>query len=472
MYNQQNSADNPLNRAAGLQGQQQRAGFKSAFGPIKVQRHVTQSAIRQIKSGAAPSQSAQEKHSLSGSKFPLQGRSQFIKSSLQARAGAKSAAAQPPPAPAANTKLEAAAHLMACVTTELDVNVRQPLSDLVSYAAALQAGIENEEERVATIETIFEGLRYLGRNLDDILDIAGSHGSTKSEDLPPFDMFELANEVAAVFYDRAAENGVALSVCIGDIPLLKANFHRMRIILMALVDNAVKYTKSGRIGVIAEYKGDVLQLTVEDTGYGIAVPTQQQISDESLSGKWSGDRPTGFAIIGQMVLGMGGDVAIRSTPGIGTVVTVTFPNIKCDSASSARRLTSWQRIGTMRIRDHQRLSTAAKILLIDASPIHNAIMEGMVRSLGFMNTVTLNGGTDALMQLMTGTVEVVFTDIAIPQMDGRTLIGEIRKIPAFKDIRVYAVTADESIAEDCDRLGFDGYILKPITPAKLRAALK
>lgn len=464
MYNQQNSTDSQ-NKPA---GQQQWTGFKSSFGPIKVQRHVTQTAIRQMKTSTAGSPAAQTRSAAPGAKFPTQSRPQF-KSALQARPGAKPGA-QPSAPAAASPKAEDAERTLACVATELDTYVRLPLEVLTSYATSLQSGIDDEEERTATISALYEGLRYLGRNVGDVLDIAGAAEPAKGEDQPTFDMDELANEVVTVYYDSAAANGVALSAHVSDMPLLKANAHRMRIILLALLDNAVKFTPSGRIGLIAEYKGDVLQLTVEDTGYGMSVQTQQQISDESLAGKWSGNRPTGFAVIGQLVNGMHGEVAIRSTPGIGTVVTVTFPNVKCDSSSS-RRMTSWQRIGTMRIREHQRLSTAAKILLLDASPIHNAIMEGMVRSLGFMNTSTLTGGTDALMQLMSGTVDVVFTDIDIQQIDGRTLIGEIRRLPAFNSIRVYAVTSDETITEDYDRLGFDGYILKPITPTKLKAVL-
>ncbi len=465
MQSQQNSTDSQQKQAASATGFPFKPGFRPLAGPIKVQRHATQMAIRQLKN---PGPAASQPPPAPGprpapSKIPAL--MQF-----KARPLAKAGAPQPPTAaPAATPRAEAAEQTKACVVTELANYVRRPLADLSAIAARLNVGIGDEAERTAAVAELAAGLRTLGRNLDDVLDFAGYDDTSAA---PKFtDIAAISDEVIGMFLASAKSKGVTVSAHIGEMPLLKINGHRLRMIMMALVDNAVKFTASGRIGTAATYRDDTLQLMVEDTGCGMSVQTQQEISEESLSGKWTGSRPKGFAVVGRMVLDMGGEVAIRSTPGIGTVVTVTFTNVSSDTTSTMRRMTSWQRIGTIRVREHKRLSLASKILLADSSPIHNAIAEGMVRSLGFMNTETACSGTDALMRLMSGTVDVIFTDTSLPMMDGRTMIGEIRKIPAFSSLRAYAITADESMMSEYDRIGFDGCILKPITPAKLKAVL-
>lgn len=459
MYNQQNSSDNSQYKPGSQQSPGQWPTFRPR-GQIKIQRHATQSTMRQLKSGAAPA-------SADGAKSSSMNRALAMRKLGMGAKPPAPAAPAPKPSPSAVV----AEQIKACIMTEMDNYVRRPLEGIAACVASLQAGIEDETERADTVETVAYALGVLSRNVDDILDLAGfKDESGKVDDTA--DIAAISEEVTGMFSAAAADKGLTISSNVCELPGIKMNPHKIRMILMALVDNAVKFTPSGRIGVYATFRNDILQITVEDTGYGISVPTLQQISDDSLSGNWKGDRPTGFAIVGRLVLDLGGEVAIRSTPGIGTVVQVTFANVKTDPNSSGRRMTSWQRIGTMRIRSPKRLSTAARIILVDKSPIHNAIMEGVVRSMGFMNTATLTSGTDALKQLMTGTVDVIFTDIDLPQMDGRTLISEIRKIPAFSEVRVYAVTADESITSDYATIGFDGVILKPITPAKLKVALE
>ena len=67
--------------------------------------------------------------------------------------------------------------------------------------------------------------------------------------------------------------------------------------------------------------------------------------------------------------------------------------------------------------------------------------------------------------------DVILTDMLMPVMDGKDLIREIRKNERWKDLRVYAVTADAEAQGTCEQWGFTGLLMKPITMDKLRKLL-
>jgi len=66
---------------------------------------------------------------------------------------------------------------------------------------------------------------------------------------------------------------------------------------------------------------------------------------------------------------------------------------------------------------------------------------------------------------------MVLTDMWMPEMDGTTLVREIRSFEQWKDLPVYAVTADTEAQNTFKDFGFTGFLLKPLTLDKLRELL-
>ena len=67
--------------------------------------------------------------------------------------------------------------------------------------------------------------------------------------------------------------------------------------------------------------------------------------------------------------------------------------------------------------------------------------------------------------------DVILTDMWMPEMDGKALVREIRRDPRWKDLPVYAVTADAEAQKTSSEAGFTGLLLKPVTLDKLRKLL-
>ena len=80
-------------------------------------------------------------------------------------------------------------------------------------------------------------------------------------------------------------------------------------------------------------------------------------------------------------------------------------------------------------------------------------------------------GAQGLVKLLTGMFDYVFTDAEMSEMDGRTLIRELRRIPTFSRLPVFALTANDAVGEECAGMDFTGVILAPLTTDKLQSVL-
>ena len=132
-------------------------------------------------------------------------------------------------------------------------------------------------------------------------------------------------------------------------------------------------------------------------------------------------------------------------------------------------MSSLQRIGTISIRPPA--PPSSKILVVVESPVGSAALVGMLNELGYKNVETAPSGAQGLVKLLTGMFDYVFTDVEMSEMDGRTLIRELRRVPTFSELPVFAMTANDAIGDECANMDFTGVILAPLTTDKLQHAL-
>ena len=98
-----------------------------------------------------------------------------------------------------------------------------------------------------------------------------------------------------------------------------------------------------------------------------------------------------------------------------------------------------------------------------------SMTDELLRRLGLTDIVTAGNGAEALDVLRNDSaVEIVLTDIWMPVMDGEELIREIRSREEWKNLRVYAVTADVETQKTYKDSGFTGILLKPIKLSQLQ----
>ncbi|MCB0139938.1 MAG: ATP-binding protein, partial [Caldilineaceae bacterium] len=136
---------------------------------------------------------------------------------------------------------------------------------------------------------------------------------------------------AAAHQMRAQQVGIALEVTTPPaLPTIIADPERLAQVLGNLVNNAIRYTKSGGvISLRAGLQGHAVLLHVQDTGAGIEADELPYIFDRFYRGDKSrsnsGESGLGLAIAKSIVEAQGGTITVESTPGVGSTFIVALP---------------------------------------------------------------------------------------------------------------------------------------------------
>ena len=247
---------------------------------------------------------------------------------------------------------------------------------------------------------------------------------------------------------------------------MQGDSDRLQQVALNILSNAVKFTESGgRIGITLHRTGDWLELSVSDTGLGIAPELLPHVFDrfrqgDSSTTRHSGGLGLGLAVVREIVQLHGGTVAVSSDgAGHGSTFTVRLPapfahQSPSDDASASRS------------RERQGGSLAGlSILVVDDEPDARAVVAETLRLEGAEVTVSDSAGA-AFEELKAqgAHFDVIVTDIGMPVEDGYSLVRRLRgtesghKIIAIA-LTGYASTSDKRAALDA---GFDVHVAKPV----------
>lgn len=111
-----------------------------------------------------------------------------------------------------------------------------------------------------------------------------------------------------------------------------------------------------------------------------------------------------------------------------------------------------------------------KILAVDDSPTMRRIIVNTLKRAGFEDILEANDGKEALAKLQTEKIDFLITDWNMPEMDGLTLVTNLRDDDKFKSLPILMVTT-RSVKEDIVealKAGVNNYIVKPFTPDTLK----
>ena len=114
-----------------------------------------------------------------------------------------------------------------------------------------------------------------------------------------------------------------------------------------------------------------------------------------------------------------------------------------------------------------------KILIVDDSESIREVVSFTLENEGF-EVLVANDGTDALKFLDGREIDMIITDLHMPEMDGITLIKHVREMEASQRIPILFLTTESQTAKkmEAKEAGATGWIIKPFVPAKLIAALQ
>ena len=366
-------------------------------------------------------------------------------------------------------------------------DIRTPLNAIIGFSELLQAGFKTEQERKQAIDSILVSCRTLLGLINDVLDLSKLESGKMEISPEPTDCSRLLHVVLAAFRVSIAKTDVELRCQVEPMPLLMLDPQRLRQIVFNLVGNAIKFTSKGSIEVRASFdrsagsETGVCRIDVEDTGCGISDENLKhlgsayvQVGDKRAR---NGGTGLGLAICQQLVRAMGGELKVRSALGEGSTFSVVIPGVKVVSENAGTDGTA-ETNGTAGTNGAGGAEPQAhpirRILLVDDSKMNLLVLKALLNKLGNFEVVTAQDGQEALTLLQTpgaAPVDLVLTDMWMPELDGAGLVKAIRADPVLAFLRVIAVTADTEFQGRVEDLGFDGMLLKPVTIERLAGVL-
>jgi len=279
-------------------------------------------------------------------------------------------------------------------------------------------------------------------------------------------------------------------------------------ILLNLVSNAIKFTPTGGTVhlAVSEIEGERFELAVQDSGIGIApdkLPLLfQRFSqiDNSATRHYSGTG-IGLALVKDLVELMGGEVGVNSEPGKGSCFFVRLPlgaeldtlPIEADNLHerSSPSPTSSLEQRHLRFDDGRQVgrddpastpgaddepppehALRSKVLVVDDSPEMLSYLSELLRC--DYTVATATDGEQAWALLQRQPIDVVVSDVMMPELDGFGLTARIKASPGFAHLPVILVTArggSEACVSGLES-GADDYLAKPFSPLELKARVR
>ena len=330
------------------------------------------------------------------------------------------------------------------------------------------------------LETIRRSGQALLGVINDILDLSKIEAGAIEVELVPFVLRDCLGETIGIIQGKARDRGLSLSCRVGPgVPAaIESDPARLRQILVNLLDNAVKFTSRGEVGLEAEAgvaDADSLELrfAVRDTGIGIPPDRLARLFKpfsqvDSSTTRLYGGTGLGLAISKRLAERLGGRLWVESEPGRGSTF---FFTIRCRPSGVAPMEISLEDTGMSGTKLAERLPW--RILLVEDNAINQKVALLLLERMGYLADVA-GSGREALEALERQRYDLVLMDIQMPEMDGLEATRRIRaEHPPERQPHIIALTANVLGAqrEACLAAGMDDFLAKPITLADLQTAL-
>ena len=388
--------------------------------------------------------------------------------------------------------------------------LRTPLNSILILGQQLGENPEGNltPKQVEFARTIHGAGTDLLNLISDILDLSKIESGTVTVDAEDIAFSNLVEMVARPFRHEADTRQLSFEVAL-DPDLgrsITTDSKRLQQVLKNLLSNAFKFTAQGGVRLrISAVQGGwtaehpvlsqapaVIAFEVSDTGIGIPLEKQKiifeafQQADASTSRKYGGTG-LGLAISRELSNLLGGEIHLRSAPGIGSTFTLLLP-IKYVGPSSAYRsptpavaaaamhapsihLSGVPERPVEQIPD-DRLAIEpgdSILLIVEDDPHYARVMIDLAREKGFKALVAVRGA-DALDLAKQYQPTAVSLDVFLPDMLGWTVLSQLKQNPLTRHIPVQIITMDEDRQHGLARGAFS-FVTKPTSMAGVSAAL-
>jgi len=363
----------------------------------------------------------------------------------------------------ANVQLQEANRHKSVFLASMSHELRTPLNAILGFSELL-LDATNGQFSPATRKRFLEQIHASGKHLlgliNDILDLSKIEAGQMELRLLKVEIGQVIKEVLNTVEPLAALKKMQVTVAESTAGDITADPGKVKQMLLNLISNAVKFTpEGGQVTLKAIREADHVELSVADTGIGIAAADQERVFhefqqvDSGVSRQQSGTG-LGLTLTRRFANLHGGDVQVQSELGKGSVFTIKLPIEAKQGPADVAAAAEGKWTGD---------ASRPLILVVEDDPPAAELLTRQLQRAGF-STVIARTGTEAVVKARELKPAAITLDILLPDLDGWEVLTRLKRDEATSEIPVVVVSVVDN-PELGIALGALDYFVKPV-PAK------
>ncbi len=360
-------------------------------------------------------------------------------------------------------QVEEADRLKSEFLSNMSHELRTPLNSIMSLSQLMiSRGVDKDPAKaVEYLHVIDRNGRQLLNLINDILDLTKIESGRMDIYPTKFEARQLVDRIRETVHPLADKKNLQIEINVDNAPLLFSDEDKVYQILLNCCSNAIKFTDKGTITLNVKETGGKIYFTVKDTGIGIPVENIGSIFDQfrQIDGSFTRVHEgtgLGLAISRKLAHLLGGDITVESTPGTGSIFTLSLPATFAGSQIQEKTsdIVASPAVATFK----SKIETP--VLIIDDEEDARATLSTYLNDGGY-KVISASDGKEGLALAKTVQPSVICLDLLMPNMDGWEVLRHLKSIPETVAIPVVI----SSVSDDKETgwaLGAAGYVPKPV----------
>lgn len=357
----------------------------------------------------------------------------------------------------------------------LSHELRTPLTAVLGWTTILRRGLRDESILRHGLEVIDRNAHSQNQLIQDLLDVSRIVTGKLRLEVKPLYLGPVIEAAVDSVRQAADAKGIRLNVTSSkNLPLVNGDCDRLQQVFWNLLSNAIKFTPAGGyVDVRAESTGSKVEITVRDNGQGIPrefVPhvfERFQQADGSTT-RAHGGLGLGLAVVRHLVEQHGGTVSASSDgTGRGSTFLITLPAASGTPVVSSAEVSLTRDDPEAQAVETECILNGTRILVVDDQEDARELL-GLILEHAGAEVATAASADEALSKLQESKIDVLVSDVGMPEHDGFELMRNVRALGPARggSVPAVALTAYAS-AEDQRKsieAGFEQHVTKPIEP--------
>ncbi|MFN3839416.1 MAG: ATP-binding protein, partial [Cyclobacteriaceae bacterium] len=364
-------------------------------------------------------------------------------------------------------------HLKTKFFSNITHEFRTPLT-LIQGPAEQLLEKTTDKEAVQQLNLIKANAQRLLKLINQLLDLAKLDANEAKLDEKPLNLAPLCRSIIAQFTSLAQSRNIDFKWQLTEpLPVVLGDAEKLETIFINLISNAMKFTPSGgQVKVSAQFQENKFSVTVEDTGRGIPASKLEHIFDrfyqvEASDSSHAEGTGIGLALVKEYTELMRGIIHVESTPGKGTVFTVTLPLQPSTMPMVAETEKPDKPINQPATTQTGETVHLPLLLLVEDNEDIRTLIKSCLGSAYRYSEA--RHGKEGLEKARTEIPDLIISDLMMPEMDGLEFCERIKNDPHTNHIPFIMLTAKAADEHKLTGLqtGADDYLIKPFNKEEL-----